>query len=75
VCCTSAGAERRGGVLCADPAYVVIPQEKKKSRSQRNKEYQLDLRAEIVLSRAQVQVQVLDVPHGKRVGALISHAG
>jgi hypothetical protein len=32
VCCASAGAERRGGVLCADPAYVVIPQggEKKK---------------------------------------------
>jgi hypothetical protein len=32
--CTSAGAERRGGGLCADPAYVVIPQaEKKKTRS------------------------------------------
>jgi hypothetical protein len=30
VCCASAGAERRGGVLCADPAYVVIPQAKKK---------------------------------------------
>jgi hypothetical protein len=24
--CASAGAERRGGVLCAGPAYVVIPQ-------------------------------------------------
>jgi hypothetical protein len=30
VCCASAGAERRGGVLCADPAYVVIPQKEKK---------------------------------------------
>jgi hypothetical protein len=28
--CASAGAERRGGVLCADPAYVVISQAKKK---------------------------------------------
>jgi hypothetical protein len=28
--CASAGAERRGGVLCADPAYVVIPQAKKR---------------------------------------------
>jgi hypothetical protein len=28
--CASAGAERRGGVLCADPAYVVIPQEETK---------------------------------------------
>jgi hypothetical protein len=27
----SAGAERRGGVLCADPAYVVIPQAKTKT--------------------------------------------
>jgi hypothetical protein len=31
VCCASAGAERCGGVLCADPAYVVIPQAKKKN--------------------------------------------
>jgi hypothetical protein len=23
VCCASVGAERRGGVLCAGPAYVV----------------------------------------------------
>jgi hypothetical protein len=30
--CASAGAERRGGGLCADPAYVVIPQAKKKRR-------------------------------------------
>jgi hypothetical protein len=30
--CASAGAERRGGGLCADPAYVVIPQEKKKKK-------------------------------------------
>jgi hypothetical protein len=28
--CASTGAERRGGGLCADPAYVVIPQAKKK---------------------------------------------
>ena len=28
MCCASAGAERRGGVLCAGPAYV-IPQAKK----------------------------------------------
>jgi hypothetical protein len=33
VCCASAGAERRGGVLCADPAYVVIPQEKKEKET------------------------------------------
>ena len=32
MCCASAGAERRGGVLCADPAYVVIPQGKKNPR-------------------------------------------
>jgi hypothetical protein len=31
--CASAGAERRGGVLCAGPAYVVIPQAKRKERS------------------------------------------
>jgi hypothetical protein len=30
--CASAGAERREGGLCADPAYVVIPQEKKKKK-------------------------------------------
>jgi hypothetical protein len=28
--CASTGAERRGGGLCADPAYVVIPQAKNK---------------------------------------------
>jgi hypothetical protein len=28
--CASTGAERRGGGLCADPAYVVIPQAKEK---------------------------------------------
>jgi hypothetical protein len=33
VCCASAGAERRGGVLCADPAYVVIPQAKKQNKN------------------------------------------
>jgi hypothetical protein len=33
--CVSAGAERRGGVLCADPAYVVIPQGKKKKKKER----------------------------------------
>jgi hypothetical protein len=33
VCCASAGAERRGGVLCAGPAYVVIPQGKKKKKN------------------------------------------
>jgi hypothetical protein len=27
--CASTGAERREGGLCADPAYVVIPQAKK----------------------------------------------
>jgi hypothetical protein len=34
VCCASAGAERRGGVLCAGPAYVpvVILQGEKKER-------------------------------------------
>jgi hypothetical protein len=30
--CVSAGAERRGGGLCTDPAYVVIPQAKKRRR-------------------------------------------
>jgi hypothetical protein len=34
VCCASAGAERRGGVLCAGPAYVVIPQAKKKKKGE-----------------------------------------
>jgi hypothetical protein len=33
--CASAGAERREGGLCADPAYVVLPQAKKK-KPQRN---------------------------------------
>jgi hypothetical protein len=31
--CASTGAERREGGLCADPAYVVIPQAKKKKKS------------------------------------------
>jgi hypothetical protein len=30
--CASTGAERRGGGLCAGPAYVVIPQAKKKEK-------------------------------------------
>jgi hypothetical protein len=30
--CASAGAERREGGLCADPAYVVIPQEKREKK-------------------------------------------
>jgi hypothetical protein len=38
VCCASAGAERRGGVLCADPAYVVIPQAKKKKKTKKYSE-------------------------------------
>jgi hypothetical protein len=33
--CASAGAERRGGVLCAGPAYVVIPQAKKKKKKKK----------------------------------------
>jgi hypothetical protein len=35
VCCASAGAERRGGVLCAGPAYVVTPQAKRKGGERR----------------------------------------
>ena len=30
--CVGAGAERRGGVLCVAPAYVVIPQAKTKPK-------------------------------------------
>ena len=36
--CASAGAERRGGVLCADPAYVVIPQAKKKRKKKESRD-------------------------------------
>jgi hypothetical protein len=32
--CVSAGAERREGVLCVAPAYVVSPQAKKKERKE-----------------------------------------
>jgi hypothetical protein len=32
--CASTGAERRGGGLCADPAYVVIPPGKKKRKKE-----------------------------------------
>jgi hypothetical protein len=32
VCCASVGADRPECGICADPAYVVIPQEKKKKR-------------------------------------------
>ena len=32
MCCASAGADRPECGICADPAYVVIPQEKKKSK-------------------------------------------
>jgi hypothetical protein len=59
--CASAGAERRGGVLCADPAYVVIPQAKKKKKSRNPKKdlcsswasvYQLGIEWSIGLIRA-----------------------
>jgi hypothetical protein len=35
--CAGVGAERRGGGLCADPAYVVIPQAKKKQKQKAGK--------------------------------------
>jgi hypothetical protein len=35
VCCVSAGADRREGGICADPAYVVTPQAKKKKKKKR----------------------------------------
>jgi hypothetical protein len=34
--CVSSGAERRGGVLCVAPAYVVSPQEGKKNKKARS---------------------------------------
>jgi hypothetical protein len=38
--CASTGAERRGGGLCADPAYVVIPQAKKTQKTRDKKKSQ-----------------------------------
>jgi hypothetical protein len=35
--CASAGAERREGRLCADPAYVVIPQGEKKEKRKKGR--------------------------------------
>jgi hypothetical protein len=54
--CECGSAERRGGVLCADPAYVVTPQEKHTHRDQRHvsaRRIMDDLRRLVALERSE----------------------